>query len=155
MRGIMLRALPVCIAVFATGCFLTSPSVGTPVAARTPTHAYWQGAGAVLAQKSTGGEMKDLVVLVRTQTDALRALSPEGVDPALVAAVDDIIKCEEEVLRRADMVGNDPSVLKTNQAMALAFAEANRAAAESKKRLKALRGSLNDRHGGGFAPIGG
>lgn len=154
MRGIMLRTLPVCFVTFAVGCFTMNGETGTPVAPRSATHAYWQGAGAALAQKPLGGDMKSLVQLVSSQTDALRALSPEGVDPALVAAVEDVIKYEEEVLRRAEMVGSDPTVLKSSQAMAQAFADANRQAAEAKKRLKALRGPLNDRHGGGFAPIG-
>ena len=156
MRGIMLRALPVCFVAFATGCLLSNSSIKvTEVAPRSATHAYWQRANAALAQKPTGGDMKALVQLIRAQTDALRELPPEGVDPALVAAVDEVVKCEDEVLRRADMVGDDPSVLKTNQAMAQVFADANRKAADAKKRLKALRGPLDERHGGGFAPAGG
>ena len=155
MRGFILRALPVCFFVFTTGCFLTAPFVGTPVAPRTPTHAYWQGADTALAQKTTAGDMKSLVTLVSAQTKALRELSPEDVDPALVAAVEEIIKCEEEVIRVAETAGYDPSVLKTNQLMAQVFADANRKAADAKKRLKALRGPLNERHGGGFAPLGG
>ncbi len=155
MRGIILRALPVCFVAFVAGCFTFGGNSAPPETARTPTHAYWQKANAALAQKPTSGEMKALVQLIRTQTDALRELSPEGVDPALVAAVDEVIKCEEEVLRRADMVGDDPTVLKTSEPMARAFAEANHKAAEAKKRLKALRGTLNEHHGGGFAAIGG
>jgi hypothetical protein len=156
MRGYMLRALPVCFVAFAAGCF-TFPgnlgNFGTPAVPRTATHAYWQGASTALSQKPSG-DMRELVQFVRTQTNALRELSPDGVDPALVAAVEDVIKCEEEVIRIAEMAGNDPTVLRTSQAMTQMFGDANRKAAESKKRLKALRGPLNDRHGGGFAPMG-
>jgi hypothetical protein len=160
MRGFTLRALPVCVAAFAVGCFSLSGNgnVGTPAAGTgkaTPTHEYWQKANAALSQKPTNGEMKALVQLVQAQTDALRELAPDGVDPVLVAAVEDVVKCEEEVIRVAEMAGSDVTVLKTNQVMAQSFAAANQKAADAKKRLKALRGSLNDRYGGGFAPIGG
>ncbi|QJW99728.1 hypothetical protein [Frigoriglobus tundricola] len=153
MRGIMLRALPVCVAAFATGCFLTNSSVGPATSHNTPTHAYWHEVGAVLTEKSTGNDMKDLLPFIRNQTEKLRTLSTDGVDPALVAAVADLVKCEDEVLRRADMAGEDPSVMRSNKEVAAAFAEANRLAFESKKRLAAMRDSLNDRLGGGFGPI--
>jgi hypothetical protein len=157
MRGFTLRALPVCVAAFAVGCFSLSGNVGTPAAGKgaTPTHAYWQKASTAIAQKPTSGDMKGLVQLVQAQTDALRDLAPDGVDEALVAAVEDVVKCEEEVIRVAEMAGSDVTVLKTNQVMAQSFAAANQKAAEAKKRLKALRGALNDRYGGGFAPMGG
>jgi hypothetical protein len=157
MRGFMLRALPVCFAALATGCFLMGNSVAPDSAkpAASATHAYWQGANAALAQKAAGADLKSLVALVRAQTDALRELSPEGVDQTLAAAVEDVIKCEERVIEVAEMFNGDVAALKTNQAMAKAFADANRQAEEAKKRLRALRGPLNDRHGGGFASLGG
>ena len=153
MRGFTLRALPVCLAALATGCLSLSNFLGTgaPAPAPTATHAYWQRATAVLAQKPPSTELKDLVKLVQKQTDELRELSAEGVDPGLVAAVDEVVRCEEEVIRIAATANNDPGVLRTSQLMAQAFADANRKASEAKKRLKALRGSLNDRYGGGFA----
>ena len=144
MRGIILRSLPVCFVAFATGCFLTSGDIKvTEVAPRTASYAYWQRANAALAQKTAGGDMRSLVELIRAQTDALRELSPEGVDPALVAAVADVIKAEEEVIRVAETAGYDPAVMKTSQAMAQTFAAANRKAADAKKRLKAIPAPLN------------
>lgn len=157
MRGFTLRAVPVCLAVFACGCFLTSGGrapEGGP-AKPTPTHAYWQQVGAILAQRPTGQDLPAMVSLVRTQTDALRELPTEGVDPDLVAAVESLIKCEAEVLRRADMVDSDPARLRASKELAQVFADANRAAAESKKRVRALQPTLNTRHGGGFAPLAG
>jgi hypothetical protein len=155
MRGFTLRALPVCFVAVVAGCFSTGGSVGTRNGpAPTPTHAYWRQVSTILAQKATSGEMSDNVRLVRTQTDALRALSPEGVDQTLVSAVDEVIRCEEEVLRVAAMANNDVGILKSNQVMAQTFADANRKAAEAKKHLKGLRDSLNARLDGGFAPIG-
>jgi hypothetical protein len=97
--------------------------------------------------------MRDLVRLIRAQTDALRALSPEGVDPGLVAAVDDLIRCEDQVLEIAATANNDGETLRRNELMAKTLGDANFRAAEAKKRLKGLRDSLNARHGGGFAPI--
>ncbi|AWM39476.1 hypothetical protein GobsT_21940 [Gemmata obscuriglobus] len=155
MRGFTLRAVPVCVVVFACGCFLTKPVTLTETANRTPTHAYWGQVSGILAQKPTGQDIPAYVSLVRTQTEALRGLNPEGVDDALVAAVQDLIRCEAEVLRRADMVDSDPAMLRGSKEMANAFATSNRAAAESKKRLRALQSGLNERHGGGFAPMGG
>ena len=144
MRGFILRALPVCFVTFATGCFLTSGDVKvTEVAPRTASYAYWQQANAAIAQKSAAGDMRSLVELIRTQTDALRELSPEGVDPALVAAVAEVIKAEDEVIRVAETAGYDPAVMKTSQAMAQTFANANRKAADAKKRLKAIPAPLN------------
>jgi hypothetical protein len=158
MHGILLRALPACLVALAVGCFTTNnevaPATKSAPAPATVTHAYWQGAAAALSRKPTSGEMKDLVQLVTVQTDALRALSPEGVDPALVQATEEVLRCEEEVLRIAELFNNDAAKLKENQAMALTFADANRKASEAKKRLKALRGPLTERCGAGFAPIG-
>jgi hypothetical protein len=155
MRGFTLRALPVCFVAVVAGCFSTNGSVGTNSGpAATPTHAYWRQVGGLLAQKATSSELKDNVRLIRAQTDALRALSTEGVDPALVLAVDEVIRCEEEVLRVAATADNDVGILKENQVMAQTFAEANRKATEAKKHLKGLRDSLNARLGGGFGPIG-
>ncbi len=155
MRGFTLRAVPVCFAVFACGCFLTRPIPVTEMTPPTPTHAYWRQVRATLAQKPTGSDLPALVRLVRAQTEALRALPTDDVDPDLVAAVDEVIRCEDEVLRRADMANNDTAMLKQNEAMARVFASANRAAADAKKRLKALQPALNAKHGDGFAPMGG
>lgn len=160
MRGFTLRAVPVCVVVFACGCFLTGGGRGpgggdATTTGATPTHAYWQRVGAILAQRPTGQDMPAMVSLVRTQTDALRELPAEGVDADLVAAVESLIKCEAEVLRRADMVDSDPARLRASKELAQVFADANRAAAEAKKRLRALQPTLNTRHGGGFAPLAG
>jgi hypothetical protein len=154
MRGIMLRALPVCVLAFTTGCFLLkgeqAPSSATP---RTETHAYWKKVDEILARQPASPDVKSMIQLVSEQTDALRALSPEGVDPDLVAAVDDLIRCEEVVLDRWDQAGGDVENLKTIRTMAELFASANKKAADSKKRLWALRETLNSRHGGGFAQM--
>jgi hypothetical protein len=152
MRGFTLRALPVCLAAVVTGCFSLNSFLGTTAAAPpTPTHAYWRQASAILTQKAAGRELKDDVQLVLTQATALRELSPTDVDPALVAAVDEVVRCEEEVVRVADLFESTAERLKTNQAMAVTFADANRKASEAKKKLKALRAVLNARYGGGFA----
>ncbi|MFM8272815.1 MAG: hypothetical protein ACKODX_10840 [Gemmata sp.] len=68
----------------------------------------------------------------------------------MLTAVENVIKAEDAVLYRAAMVDSDPERLKTSEGLAKAFADANRAAAESKKRLRALQPTLNTRHGGGF-----
>ena len=157
MRAIMLRALPACLVAFAVGCFTTNNEVAPTTAAKpaTPTHAYWQGAAAALSQKApSGGDMKSMVQLITSQVDTLKALSPEGVDPALVEAAEEVIQCEEEVLRTAAMFNNDTAKLKENQAMAVTFADTNRKASEAKKRLKALRGTLIEHYGGSFVNIG-
>jgi hypothetical protein len=150
MRRDTLRVVPVCVVVFACGCFLTQPFVGTGAAAPTPTHTYWRQVNAILAQKPTSNELPVLVELVRKQTDQLRELPTEGVDADLLTAVENVIKAEDAVLYRASMVDSDPERLKTSEGLAKAFADANRAAAESKKRLRALQPTLNTRHGGGF-----
>jgi hypothetical protein len=154
MRGFLLRAAPVCVAVFTIGCFFTRETTHTEGAPRTPTHAYWRQANAALAQKPAGGDMRALVQLVRTQSETLRALPSEGVDAELVAAVDEVIKSEERVIEIAEMFGSDATRLKTAQGMAVVFADANRQASEAKSRLKAMRSLLNARYGGGFAPAG-
>lgn len=156
MRGFTLRALPVCFAVFACGCFLTPKApVFTEPADKTPTHAYWRQVRATLARPPAGNDLRAMVQLVRAQTEALRDLPTDEVDADLVAAVEQVVKCEDEVLRRADMTGTDAGVLKQNQAMAKVFADANRQAAEAKKRLRALQPALTAKYGDGFAPMGG
>lgn len=155
MRGFTLRAVPV-FAAFACGCFLM-PKTPDPNAApaAAPTRAYWQQVSATLAQKPAGSDLPALVTLVRAQTEALRALPTDGVDAELVTAVEAVIKAEDEVLRRAEMADNSAAVLKENKQMAQVFADANRAAADAKKRVKALRPALNDRYNNGFPPLGG
>ena len=157
MRKLTLRAVPVCLLVVATGCFSTGGlfSSNAPPATPTPTTAYWQKVSVTLAIKPTGGDMKSMVQLIRTQTEQLRTLSPDGVDAELVAAVNEVVKCEDEVLRRAQLVGNDPEILRKSKEMATVFADANRKAADAKKRLRAMRTTLNSRYGGGFSPISG
>lgn len=159
MRGSILRAVPVCAVVFACGCFLTggrdatAPPADPPTS--SPTAAYWSGAAAALDQKPAGQDFGSMVRLVRTQTEALRGLPADGVDADLVAAVTAVVKAEDEVLRRADMANNDPELLKAQPAMAKSLADANKAAADAKKRLRALQPVLQSRHGGGFAPMTG
>ncbi|MBN9120897.1 MAG: hypothetical protein J0I06_17390 [Planctomycetes bacterium] len=157
MRGFTLRAVPVCVVAFAAGCFFTNSSV-TPdngKSAPTVTHTYWQGVSAALAQRPAGNDLKAMLQTVRAQTDALRGLSPDGVDETLVAAVNDVIRAEDEVLHVADMVGEDLGALRTSKEMAVAFQTANRKAADAKKRVRGLRDALNTRYGGGFAVLGG
>lgn len=156
MRRCTLRAVPVCFVVFACGCFLTGGNHGSGQRpGMSLTQYYWAEVGNILARKPDGKDFVSMVNLVRLQTDRLRELRTEGVDPDLVAAVDKVIKCEEEVLRQAEMIDNDPARLKTSKEQAHVFADANRAAADAKKRVKALQPTLNTRHGGGFVALGG
>lgn len=152
MRGFWLRALPACAVACAVGCFsmngLLSPAAREPA---SPTHAYWQDASAALGQRPAGQDLGAMLVAVRAQTDALKALDPAGVDPELVAAVNDVIAREEKVLAIAETADNSAQIIRESKPMAAAFNEANRQAAESKKRLRALRDGLNAKHGGGFA----
>ena len=55
----------------------------------------------------------------------------------------------------AELCGNEVTVLRSSKEMVGAFGAANRSAAEAKKRVRELRETLNARHGGGFAPLGG
>jgi hypothetical protein len=156
MRGFTLRAVPVCFVVLAAGCFTTKSEFKvTEPTPRSPTHTYWQGVNATLSRKAAGNDLKSILQLVRAQNDALRELSPEGVDETLVAAVDEVIRCEEDVLRIAEMCENDATKLRSSKEMVGAFGAANRKAADAKKQLRALRDTLNTRHGDGFAPLGG
>ena len=152
MRGFWLRALPACAVACALGCFsmngLLSPSAREPA---TPTHAYWQGASAALAHRPATQDIAGMLAAVRAQTEALRALDPAGVDPDLVAAVNDVVAREEKVLAIAETADNSAEIIRSSKPMALAFQDANKQAADSKKRLRALRDALNAKHGGGFA----
>lgn len=156
MRGFLFRALPVCFVAFATGCLsaggLLSPRSAEPA---TPTHAYWQGAGAALAQKPASQDLPGMLAAVRAQTDALRALPTEGVDADLVSAVNELIACEEKVLAVAETADNKAHLIRESKGMAAAFGEANKRAADAKKRLRALRDALNAKYGGGFAALAG
>lgn len=156
MRGFLLRALPACAVACALGCFsmngLLSPAAREPA---TPTHAYWQGASAALAQKPAAQDIGAMLTAVRAQTQALRALDPTGVDPELVAAVNDVIAREEKVLSIAETADNSAEIIRSSKPMAAAFGDANKQAAESKKRLRAMRDGMNAKHGGGFAALAG
>jgi hypothetical protein len=154
MRGIILRALPVCVLAFTTGCFMfQGQRAATPAAPPTETHAYWQKVGEIMARKPISAELKDMLKLVREQTDAWSELPTEGVDADLVASVETLIRCEEDVLRQGEFAGNDVEILRRSQGLAVGFASANKKATEAKKRVWALRDALNSRYGGGFAPM--
>ena len=154
MRGIMLRALPVCVLAFTTGCFLFQHEQAQLSAAPpTETHAYWQKVSEILAKKPPSQDLKAMLKLVREQTDALIELPTEDVDKDLVAAVEELIRCEEDVLRQAEFAGNDVETLKRSQGLAMGFATANKKAADAKKKVRALRDTLNKRHGGGIVPM--
>lgn len=157
MRGFTFRAAPVCFVVFAVGCFFTKSSVAPTPESKTitPTHTYWSGASAALSQKPAGQDLQSMLSAVRAQTDALRDLPTDGVDTALVAAVNDIIRCEEEVLRLSDMTGGNLKMLREAKELAVQFQAANKKAADAKVRLRAMRDGLNERHSGGFAPLAG
>lgn len=133
MRG-LLRALPVCLVALA-GCFTTG-SENPPVGGAPPT--YWQQANAILSRKPAADDLRSNLALVRQQADALRELSSEGADPAVVAAVEQVVRCEDEVSRIALLANDDPAVFKQSQMLATQFSDANRKAADAKKRLKAF-----------------
>ena len=157
MRGFTLRAAPVCFVALAVGCFFTNNSVTPNIAGSAPTatHTYWQGVNAALSQKPAGADLKSMLQAVRAQTDALRNLSPDGVDETLVEAVNEVIKYEDEVLRVAELAGDNAAAIRSSRGLAAAFQATNRQAADAKKRLRGLREMLNARHGGGFAQLGG
>ena len=156
MRGFTFPAGAVCFVAFASGCFLMNTSVAPPPEKNAPTatHTYWKGASAALAHKPVTQDLKSMLDAVRKQTDALRNLSADDVDDELVAAVAEVITCEEDVLRIADTAG-DLTRFRTNKELAVAFQGANKKAADAKARLRALRDPLNERRGGGFAPLAG
>ncbi len=155
MRGTILRVTPACVLALATGCFMLGNLHQDTAPPRTETHAYWRKTSEILARTPSTKDMKGMLRLVREQTVALRALPTEGVDAELTAAVQDVIKYEEEVLQRAEMADNNEEILRQSQAMAKLFAEANKKATESKRHLRALRDALNDRYEGGFSPMAG
>jgi hypothetical protein len=153
MRGTILRAAPACVLALAAGCFTLGnlqKDAGPP---RTQTHAYWRKAGEILARQPAAQNMPGMLRLVGEQTAALRELPTEGVDAELVAAVQDLVKCEQEVLGRAELADYNEEILRQSREMATLFADANKKAAESKRRLRAMREALNARYDGGFAPM--
>ncbi|MCI0704322.1 MAG: hypothetical protein L0241_24960 [Planctomycetia bacterium] len=156
MRKLLLAA-PVFAAVFAVGCFSTSgwmSATRAPITP-TPTHTYWQKVSAILAQKPASTDLRTMMELVRTQTEALLELSPDGVDAELVAAVEELIKSEEGVIRMAEMIGYNSENLRNSRELSVLFSDANRKAADAKKKIKLLQKPLSARYGGGFAPIRG
>jgi hypothetical protein len=153
MRGTILRAAPACVLALAAGCFTLGNLQKDDGPPRTPTHAYWRQVGEILARPPAAQNMQGMLRLVGEQAAALRDLPTEGVDAELVAAVQDVVKCEQEVLERAEMADSNEEVLRQSREMATLFADANKKAAESKRRLRALREALNARYDGGFAPM--
>lgn len=155
MRATLVRVVPVLVVVMATGCILPGGLYSTANQnPPTATHKYWDEVNAALSRKPVGNELKTLLQLVREQTATLRELSPENVDPELVAAVEELIRCEEEVILRGELAGEDRANLLLSQSTAQLFADANRQAAAAKKQVKSLRKPLNARYGGGFASPG-
>ncbi len=133
-----------------TGCLPFRGGIDPAVPPPTETHAYWREVNTILSQKPASDDMKSLVKLLEAQVEALRELPTEGVDGELVAAVHQVIQAEEEVLWRANTVDRNPEFLRQSRQLAELYAEANRKAAQAKKKLKELRGVLTKRYGGGF-----
>ncbi|MCS6863912.1 MAG: hypothetical protein RMJ56_02410 [Gemmataceae bacterium] len=141
--------LPVCV-FLSCGCLPFRGEIDSAAAPPTATHAYWREVNQILSQKPAGNDMKSMVQLLETQVASLRELPTEGVDGELVTAVQQLIQAEEEVLWQANTVDRNPEFLRQSRQLSELYADANRQAAQAKKKLKELRSVLNKRYGGGF-----
>ena len=155
MRWTLGFILPVLIAA-ATGCIsggLLSPSVdaGPPNGDKDRTLEYWNGLRGIMGQRSKSDDLRALTNLIQRQASTIRALPTEGVDPELVSAANAVARCQDEVIKLAEIADFQLAALRASPAVAKQFAQANQQATAATANLAQLHSRLSARYGVTFA----
>ena len=155
----MRRALGFILPVFvAAGCVSGGPFApvedpGPPNGDKDRTLEYWNGLRGVMSQRTNSDDLKALANLVQRQSETIRGLPIDGVDPELVAAAGTVAKCQEKVIEMAEVADFQLAGLRGSPAIAKQFALANQQASAATARVALLHSRLSARYGATFAPF--
>jgi hypothetical protein len=153
MRRALGFILPVIVAAgcVSGGLFAPAEDPGPPNGDPDRTLDYWNGVRGVMTQRTNSDDLRALANLVQRQSETIRSLPTDGVDPELVAAADAVAKCQEKVIELAEIADFQLAALRTSPAVARQFAQANQQASAATGRLARLRSRLSARYGVEFA----
>jgi hypothetical protein len=126
---------------------------GPPNGDKDRTLEYWNGLHGVMSQRTNSDDLRSLANLVQRQSETIRGLPPDGVDPELVAAAGAVAKCQERVIEMAEIADFQLAGLRASPAVAKQFAQANQQASAAGARLAHLHARLSARYGATFAPF--
>ena len=150
-RAFTLVSLPVLV-VASMGCvtgglFGPHEDPGPPNGDKDRTLQYWNGLRAVMSQRSKSDELRALTKLVRQQSETIRGLPTQGVDPELAAAANAVAKCQDKVIELAEVADYQMAGLRASPVMAKEFAQANQQASAAAVQLAQLHSRLSARYG--------
>ena len=148
MRGAFGFILPV---LLATGCVWSSPFAhvedpGPPSGDPDRTLEYWNGLSGVMSLRSTSDDLRALANLVQRQSETIRSLPDDGVDPELVDAARAVATCQEKVIELAEIADFQLTALRTSPALAKQFAQANQQASAAAARLAKMHSLMSARY---------
>jgi hypothetical protein len=154
MRRTLGFILPIVFA--AAGCVSGGPFApyedpGPPNGDKDRTLNYWNGLRGVMSQRTKSDDLRALANLVQRQSETIRGLPPEGVDPELVSTAVAVAKCQEKVIELAEIADFELAGLRASPVVAKQFAEANQQASAAAARLAQLHARLSARYGVAFA----
>ena len=154
MRWSLGLILPVLLSV--AGCLsggTLAPAVdaGPPNGDADRTLSYWNGLRGVMSQRSKSDDLRALTGVIQRQSETIRNLPTEGVDPELVAAANAVAKCQDKVIEMAEVADFQLAGLRASPILAKEFAQANQQASATAARLAQLHARLRARYGVAFA----
>jgi len=149
MRRTLGFLLPVL--VIASGCLSGGPlalreDAGPANGDADRTLNYWNGLRGVMSQRSKSDDLRALTKLVLQQSETIRALPTQGVDPELVEAANAVAKCQDKVIEMAEIADFQLAGLRGSPVMAKEFAQANQQASAAVARLAQLHSRLSTRY---------
>ena len=156
MRRTLGFILPVLVAV--AGCvsggpFALTEDAGPPNGDANRTLEYWGKLREVMSQKSKADDLRALTNVVQKQSDTIRELPTEGVDPELVSAAQALEKCQDRVIEMAEIADFQMAGLRAAPTVAKEFVQSNQQAGAAAARLRSLHKKLSARYGVAFAAI--
>jgi hypothetical protein len=135
------------------GRFAPVDDPGPPNGDKERTLAYWNGLRGAFAQRSKSDELRALTSLVRRQSETIRNLPSEGVDPELLSAANAVAACQDKVIEMAEVADFQLNALRASPVLAKEFAQANQQASAAAARLAQLHARLSSHYGITFEPF--
>jgi len=157
MRRALSFILPVLLAAGCVSGGTLAPEEedpGPPKGETERTLEYWNGLHGVMSQRTSSHDLRALANLVQRQSETIRGLPGDSVDPELVEAATAVAACQERVIELAQIADYQLTALRTSPTLAKQFALANQEASAAAGRLAKLHERMSARYGVEFAPFG-
>jgi hypothetical protein len=149
--GLILPVLLSAVGCLSGGPFAPAVDAGPPNGDTSRTLAYWNGLRGVMSQRSKSDELRALTSVIQRQSETIRNMPTEGVDPELVSAASAVAKCQDKVIEMAEVADFQLAGLRASPILAKEFAQANQQASATAARLAQLHARLSARYGVAFA----